>query len=97
MDGRQTQEILRRTTRELVCCVARVVARHQVPDDVVWEIVKGFDVIYHREKARLGHSRPSSARPPGSHRLRPHPGIAYLLDRLEDQPRVESGKAAGNS
>lgn len=77
------EPLLRDFFRELVCCLGRVSARHQLPEDAVWELVKGFDLLYLRalRQARGGGDPDGAAAPP--HRLKPHPGIVYLLEKLD--------------
>lgn len=76
--------LLRAFFRELVCCLGRVSARHQLPEDAVWELVKGFDILYQRARrnAEVEPQAPGDPLPP-VRKLEPHPGIAYLLARLE--------------
>ena len=76
---------LREMLREQLCCIGRVAARHQLPDDAVWDVAKGFEVIYRRacQQAMVSPEKPndgSSAR-----RAEPHPGITYLLNRLDTE------------
>ncbi|MFQ5584040.1 MAG: hypothetical protein ACE5GL_06355 [Calditrichia bacterium] len=82
MDKRQPLSMLREMLREQLCCLGRVVARHQVPDDVIWEIAKGFDVIYQQARCQIEVSPDKTAQPSFPHRLEPHPGLIYLLDKL---------------
>jgi hypothetical protein len=82
MDQIQTLDVLREMLREQVCCIGRIATRHKVPDDVVWEIVKGFDVLYERMRRRIGDTTPpvemSNPDP-----VKPHPGIVYLMEKLD--------------
>jgi len=74
---------LREMLREQLCCVGRVAARHQLPDDAVWDVAKGFEVIYRRacRQARLSpEGREGGSSTP---RAEPHPGLTFLLDRLD--------------
>ena len=74
---------LRGMLKEQLCCLGRVFARHQVPDDVVWEVVKGFDLIYQKAK-RQAESPANEDEPKTSvHKMEPHPGITYLLEKIE--------------
>lgn len=87
MEKRHTTTVLREMLREQICCLGRIVARHQVPDDVVWEIAKGFDIIYERARQQLEASAASRELPPLPYRMEPHPGLTYLLDKLDrDMP-----------
>lgn len=83
MEKRPTSSVLRDMLREQICCLGRIVARHQVPDDVVWEIAKGFDIIYQRARRQLETSAGGSELPPLPYRMEPHPGLTYLLEKLD--------------
>jgi len=85
---------LREMLREQLCCIGRVAARHQLPDDAVWDVAKGFEVIYRRacEQARMSSEKPE--RGPPACRAEPHPGITYLLSRL-DTERAGGAEAGG--
>ena len=85
MDKRHTTTVLRDMLREQLCCLGRVVARHQVADDVVWEIAKGFDLIYQRARRQVESTPDTRESVPRPHRLEPHPGLTYLLDKLEQE------------
>ncbi len=69
--------------KEQRCCLGRVFARHGVPDDVVWEVVKGFDLIY--QKARRQAEGSGNGRADNYHvpKMSPHPGLTYLLEKIE--------------
>ena len=81
---------LRAFFRELVCCLGRVAARHQLPEDAVWELVKGFDILYLRARDPARRRRHDVGGLPPPHRLRPHPGVVYLLDKLGLEEREDS-------
>jgi len=91
MDQRHTSNALREMLREQICCLGRIVARHRVPDDVVWEIAKGFDVIYQRARRQVETSPSKTEIPLGPHRMEPHPGLTYLLEKLEVETFAPSG------
>lgn len=93
MDQRHTSNALREMLREQICCLGRIVARHRVPDDVVWEIAKGFDVIYQRARRQVEALPGGTEIPPGPHRMEPHPGLTYLLDKLEVETSAPAGDA----
>ncbi len=85
MNKCQPTTVLREMLREQLCCLGRIVARHHVPDDVVWEITKGFDLIYQRARCQIDASPDKSKQPSSPHRLEPHPGLIYLLDKLDQE------------
>ena len=90
---------LREMLREQLCCVGRVAAWHQLPDDAVWDVAKGFEVIYRRacQQARASTEKPNGRS--SAHRAEPHPGITYLLSRLDTEcasgAEAEGGLLAG--
>lgn len=83
MDERKAASVLRETLREQLCCVGRIAARHRLPDDAVWALASGFDLIYERAKHRLGVKDQSTDLSPLPYRLKPHPGLMYLLEKLQ--------------
>jgi len=86
---------LREMLREQLCCIGRVAARHQLPDDAVWEVAKGFEVIYRRACQQATASTGKTDREPAGRRAEPHPGITYLLSRLDAEDASGVGAAAG--
>jgi len=76
-------DILKYMLKEQLCCLGRVFGRHGVPDDVVWEVVKGFDLIYQRARRQAEDSGDREAPAPHVHRIEPHPGLTYLLEKIE--------------
>ena len=92
-------QVLREMLREQLCCIGRVAARHQLPDDAIWDVAKGFEVIYRRacEQARVSPEKPDGSSSAG--RAEPHPGITHLLSRLDIEctsgAEAEGGLLAG--
>lgn len=82
MEQKQTG-LLKHMLKEQLCCLGRVFARHDVPDDVIWEVVKGFDLIYQRARRQAEDSGDVGAPNPSVHRMEPHPGLTYLLEKIE--------------
>lgn len=83
MERKETATFLKNMLKEQLCCLGRVFARHGVPDDVVWEVVKGFDLIYQRARREAegsGEGREDSHHVP---KMAPHPGLTYLLEKIE--------------
>lgn len=93
-------ELLKKMLKEQLCCLGRVFARHEVPDDVIWEVVKGFDLIYQKTKqqaensantclrashrqAGTSNSYLSTRAQAGIYKMEPHPGLTYLLEKIE--------------
>jgi len=93
MEKLHTANVLREMLREQICCLGRIVARHRVPDDVVWEIAKGFDVIYQRARRQVEASPGGTEIHEGPHRMEPHPGLTYLLEKLEIETSAPVGDA----
>ena len=93
MEKNNVIHALREMLREQLCCVGRIAARHQLPDDAVWEIAKGFDVLYQRARWQLEASS-EDAVPASPYRAEPHPGITYLLEKL-DREASTAGEAGG--
>lgn len=83
MEADQTTDFLKEMLREQLCCLGRVFARHQVPDDVIWEVVKGFDLIYQKTRRQAESSVSTDAPKARVHRMEPHPGIIHLLEKIE--------------
>jgi hypothetical protein len=83
MEKRLIVPALRGMLREQLCCIGRIAARHQLPDDAVWEIAKGFEVIYRHacKQAQASVETPEADR--ANRRTEPHPGLTELLTRLE--------------
>lgn len=99
MEKRDVTHALREMLREQLCCVGRVAARHQIPDDAVWDIAKGFEVLYRRACQQVERSRDGNGSDLSSRRGGPHPGLTGLLDRLRreegDSMPSEAGSLAG--
>ena len=85
MDKGQTTAVLREMLREQLCCVGRIAARHQVPDDAVWEIAKGFEIIYQRARRQVEAFPDKADLPSLPYRMGPHPGLVYLLEKLDQE------------
>lgn len=82
MERIETSGLLKKMLREQLCCLGRVFARHGVPDDVIWEVVKGFDLIYQKTRRQAEDSGKTTADSP-FYKMEPHPGLTYLLEKLE--------------
>lgn len=81
--GRNKIELfLKMMLKEQLCCLGRVFARHNAPDDLVWELIKGFDLIFMKVKEQAEDSNKESSNAP-IYKMEPHPGIMYLLDKIE--------------
>lgn len=83
MEQKETVGLLKNMLKEQLCCLGRVFARHGVPDDVIWEVVKGFDLIYQRTMRQTENSGNGGAPEPYVHKMEPHPGLTYLLEKIE--------------
>ena len=56
MEKEQVKDLLKRMLREQLCCLGRIFARHEVADDAIWDVVKGFDLIHQRFERRTDDS-----------------------------------------
>ena len=82
MENKQTLEFFKKMLKEQLCCLGRIFARHDVPDDVIWEVVKGFDLIYLEAKRQIEGTEGTKFSNPYAHKMEPHPGFIYLLEKL---------------
>lgn len=83
MEQKETGALLKNMLKEQLFCLGRVFARHGVPDDVVWEVVKGFDLIYQRARRQAEGSGDGRTANPHVPKMSPHPGLTYLLEKIE--------------
>ena len=89
MEKRHTTTVLQEMLREQICCLGRIVARHQVPDDVVWGIARGFGAIYQRLRRQAEVSSAGTEATPLPYRMVRHPGLNHLLERLEVEAALQ--------
>ena len=68
--------------KEQLYCMGRIFTRHGVPDDVIWEMVKGFALIYQRPVRQTENTEDTANHKPHVHRMEPHPGLTYLLEKI---------------
>ena len=83
MEQKKTDGLLKEMLKEQLYCMGRIFARHGVPDDVIWEVVKGFDLIYQRVRRQTEDSGDVGAPNSSVHRMEPNPGLTYLLEKIE--------------
>ncbi len=83
MEQNRITEFLKKMLKEQLCCLGRVFARHEVPDDVIWEVVKGFDLIYQKTRQQAESSANTDASNSYIYKMEPHPGLTYLLEKIE--------------
>ena len=79
----QALEFLKKMLKEQLCCLGRIFARHDVPSDVTWEVVKGFDLIYQQTKRQAENSSDVVESRPYLYKMKPHPGLTYLLEKIK--------------
>jgi hypothetical protein len=82
MEETEIMEYLKKMLKEQLCCLGRIFARHEVADDVVWEVVKGLDLIHQRIVKQAGCLNGEKRGDPDIHKMEPHPGITYLLEKI---------------
>lgn len=85
MSENREVRLLKEMLREQLCCLGRIFARHGVADDVIWEVVKGFDIIYEKVKLKAENAQGSDADTVPVYKMEPHPGLIYLLEKIEKQ------------
>ena len=83
MSENREVRLLKEMLREQLCCLGRVSARHGVADDAIWEVVKGFDVIYEKVKLKAENAPDSAIETVPMYKMEPHPGLTYLLEKIE--------------
>lgn len=84
MEKNEKLILLKKMLKEQLCCLGRVFARHEVPDDVIWEVVKGFDLIFLKIKEQVENSASKEGGADSYiYKMEPHPGLMYLLDKIE--------------
>lgn len=72
--------------REIVLCLGGIFSIQECPDDVVWQVTKSLEHIYHRNRARLlQREHPGESELP-PRRAEPHPAVEDLLSRIGRQP-----------
>lgn len=81
MEQNETTGLLKDMLKEHHCCFGMSFAHNGiVPNDVIWEVVKGFDLIYQRARRQAEDSGDVGAPNPSVHRMEPHPaysGVAF--------------------
>ena len=83
MEKEKELKMLKEMFKEQLYCLGRIFARHGVPDDVIWEVVKGFDLIYQKIKKQSEISSGKEESSPHIYKMEPHPGLTYLLEKIE--------------
>ena len=87
MDKNFAVELLKKMLKEQLYCLGRVAARYRIPEDIIWEVVRGFDVIYMKTLMRAETPVTSGKAKPDDRIVRPHPGIVYLLNKVDKSSR----------
>ena len=82
MEKEKELKLIEEMLKEQLYCLGRIFARHEVPDDVIWEVVKGFDLIYQRVKKQSEISLKGKESNSHISKMEPHPGLTYLLEKL---------------
>lgn len=71
--------------KEQLRCLGRIAGKYQISDDAIWQIVKEFDIIYQKMRKQSIDSTESNTVESNKHKLKPHPGILHLIDRLDTE------------
>ena len=80
--GTYEMVILKEMLREQLCCLGRVFAKYNTADNIIWEIAKGFDLILQSVLHRIDASIQGNKSDLMFHKKYPHPGLLYLLDKI---------------
>lgn len=72
--------------REIILCLGGIFSIQQCPDDVVWQVTKSLEHIYHRNRARILQLEHTSDTELPPRRSEPHPAVEDLLARIGRQP-----------
>ncbi|MCG3205713.1 MAG: hypothetical protein KCHDKBKB_02436 [Elusimicrobia bacterium] len=81
----EAKQIILESFEEQALVIGGLVAVHKVDDDLVWRLMKSFDVILGKAIKRL-HLEPSEQdkeATPGRVNAKPHPAIEEFLLKLE--------------
>lgn len=77
----EAKELINDLFEEEALAIGGLVAVHQIDDDLVWRLVKNFDVIRGKILRRLEDKAPGDGdgTPPRRTNLKPHPAIEEFL------------------
>ena len=81
----EAKQIILDSFEEQALVIGGLVAVHKVDDDLVWRLMKSFDVILGKALKRL-HVQPSEREKdgaPGRVNVKPHPAIEEFLLKME--------------
>ncbi len=81
MDKNQSLEFIKNIFEEQVLVLGGVFSLHEVADEIIWKIIKSFDVIYEKAVAEILQIEPDTQELP-SRKANPHPAIEHFLAKL---------------
>ena len=82
MKKNHDSRLVKKMLKEQLFWLGRIFARHDVPDDVIWEVVKGFDLIYQKICVQAVRRVEEGMTSPHVNKMEPHPGLTYLLEKI---------------
>ena len=92
MENEKVVVALNKLLTELTISFGVLAVRHGVPDETVWEVVKHFDLLYQKARAKVEAGSKKAATGSHEQKRKPHPGIMHLLEKLRDEKvRIENG------
>ena len=77
------ETLLRQCFRGQVEVLGRIFAKHQVPEEAIWEVVRELDVLYQKVRRELGGSVQAEGSVAPGRQPQPHAAILRLLDKLD--------------
>ena len=81
MSKDQTLGLIKKTFEEQLLVLGGVFSLYEIADEIIWKIVKSFDVIYEKAVAELLQTE-SEAKELPKRKMNPHPAIEDFLYKL---------------
>ena len=83
MDQDQAIELIKKVFEEQALVLGGVFSIHEVADEIIWKIIKSFDVIYEKTVAEILQVEPETQELP-RRKTDPHPAIEHFLSKLRN-------------